>query len=213
MEPAYTRQTRPVRVQAFVDATIDCLAESGYHAASVRRIAGRAGVTPGLLTHYFAGKAELIAAAYRHLADLTFAHALAVADAEGADARRRLAAFVSASFGGPDLPYDIFKVWISFWALTVTEPSVAQVHAETYGRVRSELERMISDVMRSQGRSADGNDIRRLGIGANAVIDGMWLEFSLDPGTFDDAEAAAIACRMVGAVLGVDLVPPRTKVR
>jgi AcrR family transcriptional regulator len=52
---------------ALLDASIDCLVEDGYANTTTRRIAERAGVTPGALHHHFAGKAELLSAAVRHI--------------------------------------------------------------------------------------------------------------------------------------------------
>ncbi len=52
-----------------LDATIDCLVERGYANTSTRDIASRAGVTLGALQHHFSGKADLMAAAVRTLAD------------------------------------------------------------------------------------------------------------------------------------------------
>jgi AcrR family transcriptional regulator len=45
---------------ALLDAAIDCLVEYGYAKTTTRRIAERAGVTPGALQHHFASKAELL---------------------------------------------------------------------------------------------------------------------------------------------------------
>ncbi|MET9267970.1 TetR/AcrR family transcriptional regulator [Amycolatopsis sp. NPDC004079] len=52
---------------ALLDATIDCLVEIGYSRASVQEICTRAGVSKGAVQHYFATKAELMAAAVEHL--------------------------------------------------------------------------------------------------------------------------------------------------
>jgi AcrR family transcriptional regulator len=43
-----------------LDAAIDCLVEYGYAKTTTRRIAKRAGVTPGALQHHFASKAALL---------------------------------------------------------------------------------------------------------------------------------------------------------
>ena len=51
---------------ALLDATIDCVVEEGYSRTTTRRIAERAGVTPGALQHHFATKAELVGEAVRH---------------------------------------------------------------------------------------------------------------------------------------------------
>lgn len=55
-------QRRAETRAALLEATVDCLAEVGYAATTTRRIAERAGVTPGALQHHFASKAELIGA-------------------------------------------------------------------------------------------------------------------------------------------------------
>lgn len=52
---------------ALLDATIECLAHDGYTKATTRRIALRAGVTPGALQYHFATKAQLVGATMRHV--------------------------------------------------------------------------------------------------------------------------------------------------
>lgn len=54
--------------QLFIDAAICSLANHGYKGTTVRQIAKYAGVTPGLLTHYYQGKEVLIAESYKYLA-------------------------------------------------------------------------------------------------------------------------------------------------
>lgn len=51
---------------ALLDAAIECIVEEGYASTTTRRIAERAGVTPGALQHHFASKAELLGQAIRH---------------------------------------------------------------------------------------------------------------------------------------------------
>ncbi|HKX36099.1 MAG TPA: TetR family transcriptional regulator, partial [Rhizorhapis sp.] len=48
-----------------IDATAACLAEKGVGGTSVRAICLRAGVSSGLLRHYFDGVDALIAETYR----------------------------------------------------------------------------------------------------------------------------------------------------
>lgn len=53
-------ERRAITRTALLDAAIDCLVEHGYANTTTRRIAQRAGVTPGALQHHFASKAELL---------------------------------------------------------------------------------------------------------------------------------------------------------
>jgi AcrR family transcriptional regulator len=52
---------------ALLDAAIECLVEEGYADTTTRRVAERAGVTPGALQHHFTSKAELLGQAIRHV--------------------------------------------------------------------------------------------------------------------------------------------------
>ena len=66
--PSRTQAERRAATRtAILDAAIDCLAEEGYANTTTRRIADRAGVTPGALQHHFASKAELLGNARRQL--------------------------------------------------------------------------------------------------------------------------------------------------
>src|SRR5712672_962878 len=59
------------RVQ-LVEVTIDSLAEVGYVGTTLAEIAGRAGVSPGLVAHYFDDKDGLLEAAFRTLSRRLF---------------------------------------------------------------------------------------------------------------------------------------------
>jgi AcrR family transcriptional regulator len=68
------RLTQPERVEAMrnrlLDATIDCLADTGYSGFSTNEVVRRAGVSRGALAHHFPTKAELVAAAADRLVEL-----------------------------------------------------------------------------------------------------------------------------------------------
>lgn len=205
MPHSFTRQSEADRRQAFVRATISCLAEHGYHGTSVRKIAAAANVTPGLLTHYYAGKEQLIADAYRFGAEATRMHALDAANAAGPSPVARYKAFMDASLTGPDMAVDLFRVWLNFWSTTLTAPLVREAHQETYQAYRATLADLIADLMRSNGIEYDREDLARLATGLNALIDGLWLERGLDGKNFDSAEAAHIVHRFVGSAIGLSL--------
>ena len=97
----FRREGEERRRQALIAATLDLIARGGAQAATVRAIAERAGVTPGLIRHYFDGKEVLILAAYRALMDRLTADAAAVLAGAPDDPRARLAAFVRAAVTPP----------------------------------------------------------------------------------------------------------------
>ena len=65
----YRREGEEKRRDDLIAAAMTLVAEGGPEAATVRAIAARAGVTPGLIRHYFQSKEELTHAAYRQVMD------------------------------------------------------------------------------------------------------------------------------------------------
>lgn len=84
-----------------IDAAVACIAEEGFHAANLARIADRAGVTTGAIQHQFGEKAALLAAAvergFERMAD-----AVARVPARSLALEERVAAFVRGLWDGYD---------------------------------------------------------------------------------------------------------------
>jgi TetR/AcrR family transcriptional regulator, regulator of cefoperazone and chloramphenicol sensitivity len=81
-------------------AALDSFARDGVAATSIRHVAAAAGVSPGLVQHYFPSKAALRAAVDEHVTEIARA-ALAVRAVEGdvvEDIAERLTALVSEHF-------------------------------------------------------------------------------------------------------------------
>lgn len=193
---AFKREDSGVRRQALIAATADTLAEQGVAGASVRMICARAGVSPGLLRHYFNGIDALIAETYRTVTErVDAAHAAAVAEA-GSDPRARLIAYLTASFRPPVADPSLLATWLAFWSLVKTDATIAAIHAETYRGYRVELEALLADC--GLGAAERGS----AAIALTALIDGLWLELTLDPTTFSADQAGTMAIRWLDALLG-----------
>ena len=199
----YRREAEEKRRQALILATLALVSEGGPRNATVRAIAERAGVTAGLIRHYFQTKDALIAIAYRHLMDRMTADSAAVLKAAPRDPQARLAAFVAASLRPPVVDPDALVLWATFLQDTRRDPAMLEIHRQTYLGFRDMLQSLIAAL--PQARDAD--DLRRLAIACNAVIDGLWMEGCALPDAFAKGELARIGIRSVGAMLGLDLLP------
>lgn len=184
---AFTRESPDVRRQALVVAAEAVLAREGVGGTSVRAICGEAGVSPGLLRHYFEGVDDLIAAAYEAVGQRIDAALEAAVAAAGPDPRARLLAYLSASFAPPVLDPRLLAAWIGFWSLVKTKPRMAAIHAASYAGFRARLEGLL--------REAGARETRLAAIALTATVDGLWLELCLDPATFGPDEAARIVAR------------------
>lgn len=115
---SYSRNTEAERRRDLVQATLDCIAEDRLRGATVRAIARRAGVTNGLIRHHFAGKDQLIRAAYRETIEaMTMTARQAIADT-AATPGDRLRRFIVASLVPPAVDARMLSLWAT--ALSAT---------------------------------------------------------------------------------------------
>jgi AcrR family transcriptional regulator len=191
-----SRQRPDERRQALIEATARCLAARGAAGVSVRAICAEAGVSPGLLRHYFAGVSEAIAETYRWTgARVAAALGEAVAVA-GSDRRARLLAYLTASFRPPIATGELLATWLAFWSLTRSDAAIAAVHAEIYADFRGGIERLIAEA------GPELADSRLPAVALTALIDGLWLELSLGSAPFTADEAAELAELWLDRLLG-----------
>ncbi len=188
-EPRFTRDQPDVRKRKLIEAAAQCLAELGHAGTSVRAVAARAGVSPGLVTHHFKGIDELIAATYAQVGEQVAA-VLNQAIDEAAGAEAKLRAFIDASFQPPVLDRDLLAVWLSFWSLVRRDPQVRKVHKQVYVDYRRRLEALIGAIARQRKFAIDAH---LAALALTAMLDGLWLELCPDPTTFSTEDATRIA--------------------
>lgn len=184
----FVREAADVRRQALIEATARCLAEKGVGGTSVRAICARAGVSSGLLTHYFDGVDALILATYADVGTRVSAALDAAVAAAGDDPRDRLRACLQANFHEPILDPDLLATWIAFWSLVKSDPAIAAVHADVYGGTRAQLEALLQ----AAAPALSASQTRIAAISLSALVDGLWLELCLDRSTFSPEEAQAM---------------------
>jgi TetR/AcrR family transcriptional regulator, transcriptional repressor of bet genes len=190
-KPRFARHPPEVRRQALIEATIECLKRYGHEGLSIRTISAQAGVSVGLINHHFPNKDELVAAAYRHInSELVLGMQAAVARA-GSSPQARLRALLEAWFSAPSLDADALAVWVVFWGLYRHSRLIQRVHRETYQGYVSLLRGILAELL-PQPRGSGPRDLRLAAIGFTALLDGLWLEWCLEPGTFRPAEAVEL---------------------
>jgi TetR/AcrR family transcriptional repressor of bet genes len=191
------------RRQELIEATLDSIAEFGLKGATVRQIALKAGVTAGLVRHYFDSKDQMVADAYR-LVLSTFA--VKAIEVEG-DARARLRGFISRNLTAPVANGRSLSLWASFISQVRVDPELAAIHREGYLGFRNDLQGLIADLLAAEGKPHGEAECRRLAIAINGMIDGLWLEGCLAGELFEETELVSIALASAEALLGLPLGP------
>jgi DNA-binding transcriptional regulator YbjK len=194
-KPAFRRAEPDERRISLIEASTRVLARDGVAGASVRAIAQEAGVSPGLVGHYFAGIDALVAATYAHVEARVSDVLDAAVNGAGPDPRARLDAFVTASFSTSLASGELLATWIAFWSLVRSRPEITRQHDEQYAAFRMRLEHLLG----ACGMPAERRPHAAIAI--TALVDGLWLELCLSPHAFSAAEAGAIARTMLDALL------------
>lgn len=197
----FNRQNEEDRRAALIAAAIALISDGGPTTATVRAIAEHAGVTPGLIRHYFLTKEALMRAAYAHVMDDMTQASLAVVATAPDRPEARLAVFVAASLRPPVVDNRAMGLWAGFMHQMRRDDEMRAAHEAGYLHYRDLLQGLIADLP----RVADADRLRSEAIACNAVIDGLWLEGSALPHAFAVGELERIGLQAVGAILGLEL--------
>ncbi len=178
-QPKYRRAHPDDRRGDLVEATLRCLARDGHEGVSVRRIATEAGVSAGLVNHHFDGIEALVAAAYERVASDVLAGILARVALETAP-RARLSAFITASFSDAVLDPGLLKIWVVFWSLLPHAEPLKLIQKRNFAEYRRCLE---ADLVAAVPAGI-GFDPTPVALGLASMMDGLWLQWCLDPGSY-----------------------------
>jgi len=211
-QPKFRRAPPTVRREALIEATLSCLRKHGHDGLSVRRIGAEAGVSPGLITQHFPSVSALIAASYETLSMSLLRSIDRHAREVDASPRERLRRFYEASFAPALLDPGLFNTWLVFWSMISHDAGVRAVHDRTYAAYRAALESLLGQLHRTAG--VPRFRLRPAAIALSALLDGLWIEASMNPRTFKPAEAIALcedwtSALCQGAFPGL-LVAPRS---
>ncbi len=160
----------PIRRKQLVEAAIAVIHEQGFAQATVARIARRAGISAGMVHHYFRDKDDLLFATMRHLLAELRADAVERLQ-QSADPRQRICAIIDACFGDAQFDEQVFSAWLALYG-----------NARKSLRLRNILvlyHRLKSGLLHARRRLVPEAVALRLAEGIAAMIDGLWLRYAL----------------------------------
>jgi betaine-aldehyde dehydrogenase len=170
------------RRRQLVEVTIDSLAELGYVGTTLAQIANRAGVSPGLVAHYFGDKDGLLDAAFRSLARRVGNQVRARLRQVGTP-RGRIQAVIDANLAPEEFEQRTGTAWLAFWGQVL--------HVKPLKRVQSVYQqRTLSNLRSSLKKLVPADEAQRLAAMIAAMIDGVWLRAALSGWREADSESA-----------------------
>lgn len=191
--PKFRRAPAEERRDDLIAAALRSIARDGHAGVSVRRIAAEAGVSIGLINHYFPSIDDLVASAYEQTATRFLRLILDEVAKASPSPRARLSAFLKSSFAPPILDPALLHVWVVFWSLTVHSAPLREIQARTWADYRGALEVYLADCLADAGDGPGGRlGTARAALGLGALLDGLWLEWCLNPQSFAPEDGIAI---------------------
>ncbi|WEF10582.1 transcriptional regulator BetI [Pectobacterium actinidiae] len=177
---------QPIRRQQLIEATLAAINDVGMHDASIVQIARRAGVSNGIISHYFRDKNGLLEATMRylisHLGQAVKSRLMNLAENTP---RARLRAIVQGNFDDSQTNSAAMKTWLAFWASSLHSPMLHRLQQVNDRRLYSNL-----CVEFSRCLSKDNARIAAKGLAG--LIDGLWLRGALSDDAFNREDALGI---------------------
>jgi TetR/AcrR family transcriptional regulator, transcriptional repressor of bet genes len=188
-----------------VEATIASISQDGLAGASIEKITRRAGVSRGLVRHYFGAKSNLLAEAFQRLAqdfrEMLGMHLEGEPDGDRA-AELRLRHSILPMFERLEPAPDRQYAWFGFWALARSEPQIEQLNHELYEEIVEYLGGQVADVARRRGMTVDA---AAAGRGLAAMMEGSWVHSIIGVEGMTVAEAQRLSLDYVARLLGGEL--------
>lgn len=157
----------PVRRQQLIDATIESVAQKGLQATTINSISKNAGMSSGIISHYFGGKQGLIEATVRYLLSNLKDDLINKVD-ENTTATQRLMFIVESNFALVQQRKDTTRTWLSFWAQSMHDKELHRLQNVNSKRLQSNLTVSFKQLM----------PLAQATLAAEltaAMIDGLWL--------------------------------------
>jgi transcriptional repressor BetI len=196
-----TRIEPEARRRLIIEATMLCITRHGHSGTTMERICEQAGVSIGLIGHHFSSKEELMLCTYQALTDQLRAETEKSLVRKGDSARERLNAMIKSAFNRSIFNEFTLTTWLGFWGATTSSPELKKLNRKLYIDYRVDLDKCFELAAQEQGTSIDS---RAAALTMTALIDGFWLEWTLDQKAFSALKAQTLCIQVADMLLAVN---------
>lgn len=175
----------PIRRRQLIDATIAAIDENGFADATVSRISARAGVSTGVVHHYFRNKDDLLEATLRDLAN-TLRREVVERLARARSPRERVLAIIDGNLAPSLFTRAGVTAWLAFWGEAPSTPRLARIQSIIIRRLRGNLTHALRPIVAPERLAMTADSI-------GTMLDGLWLRAALTRGAITLEEARRLA--------------------
>ncbi len=181
------QNTKAIRRQELIAATIDQLAKRGFDGTTLADVATAAGMSRGIVNFHFESKEKLLVETLRTLSDEYRGHWKAALKAAGADPAARLWALVSADFDKRICTPRKLGAWCAFWGEAKSRPTYRELCSANDDDYQATVIELCSDL------AAPGQDVAALARVVVCMLEGLWLHLMMVPKELKREQALASA--------------------
>ncbi len=175
----------PIRRRQLIDATIAAIDENGFSEATVSRISARAGLSTGVVHHYFGNKNDLLEATLRDLAN-TLRREVVERLNRARNPRERVLAIIDGNLAPSLFHRAGVTAWLAFWGEAPNNPRYARIQHIIIRRLRGNLIHALRTIV-APARLTPVAD------GIGTLLDGLWLRAALTGGGITHEAATVLA--------------------
>lgn len=183
------------RREQLISAAFETISEVGLAGVTLSQVAKEAGMSTGIVSHYFGDKGGLLQATMRQILRDLHQATLACRARAAADPRSQLFAIIEGNFDPSQVSEISMRAWLDFWAASLHSPDLRRLQ-------RINDRRLYTAICCQFQRRLPKDAARRAARGLAAMIDGLWLRGSLTGEHFDVQQASVIARDYVRQKLG-----------
>ncbi|KJF83300.1 transcriptional regulator BetI [Photobacterium angustum] len=175
-----------IRKPQLVNATMAVIERVGLHAASISLISKEAGVSTGIINHYFGGKHGLLEETMREiLRRLSMSVTTSLSQIPLNDHQGRINAIIMSNFDGYQAENKVAKTWLAFWSYAMHDKQLGRLQQVNEKRLLSHLKIELKGLL-------PFSQAELVAHGIASLIDGIWLRGTLNPKGIDANNARMI---------------------
>lgn len=168
---------KKLRQNELIVAAYEVMKRHGIGGTTLARVAEEAGLSKGMILHYFADKEELIEMAMRR-SNLVLRDEVVRRLKQAASPYDRLVAVIEGNFAPAFFQSEITHAWLAFCAEVPFNQQYRRLQTAIHARMRSNLLSGLRHLLPPA-------EAERVALGLSTLIDGLWLRCGLQDGGID----------------------------
>jgi TetR/AcrR family transcriptional repressor of bet genes len=174
--------------QKLIDATIDVIAQEGFSAVTMAKVAANAGLSRGICNFHFETKEQLLLETLKALyQEFESAWQQAIAEA-GFSPVDQITSLIKTILEPPIAHSKKIAVWLAYWGETPSRSTYLKI-CQARDIEWDQAVAAILGRLPGQGFTSHGMSLAKIAQTLTAMMDGFWVEYLVSPDRLSPAEA------------------------